>query len=84
MPFSRLFMLVFGLITILGALLTSGWLGEGGMQTAVGLTLLMTGVIGMVNVIFFTRLKRSLDRRAAEHERKTSAHERQTDADDPA
>ena len=32
---------------------------------AVGITLLVTGAIGVMNTIFFTRLKRSLDDMAA-------------------
>ncbi|WP_306015739.1 hypothetical protein [Oceanicaulis sp. MMSF_3324] len=57
----RLLMIGFGLVAILGALLASGRLGEGGVQMAVGITLLVTGAIGVMNTIFFTRLKRSLD-----------------------
>lgn len=60
-------MIGFGLVAIVGALLASGRLGEGGVQMAVGITLLVTGAIGVLNVIFFTRLKRSLDQMAAEH-----------------
>ena len=65
MPLPRLLMIGFGLVAILGALLASGRLGEGGMQMAVGITLLVTGAIGVMNTIFFTRLKRSLDDMAA-------------------
>ena len=57
----RLLMIGFGLVAIVGALLASGRLGEGGVQMAVGITLLVTGAIGVMNTIFFTRLKRSLD-----------------------
>lgn len=65
MPLPRLLMIGFGLVAILGALLASGRLGEGGVQMAVGITLLVTGGIGVMNTIFFTRLKRSLDDMAA-------------------
>jgi len=61
----RLLMIGFGLVAIFGALLASGRLGEGGVQMAVGITLLVTGAIGVMNTIFFTRLKRSLDDMAA-------------------
>ena len=61
MPLPHLLMIGFGLVAILGALLASGRLGEGGVQMAVGITLLVTGAIGVMNTIFFTRLKRSLD-----------------------
>lgn len=64
MPLSRLLMIGFGLVAIFGALLASGRLGEGGVQMAVGITLLVTGGIGVLNTIFFTRLKRSLDEMA--------------------
>ena len=62
----------FGLVAILGALLASGRLaGEGGWQSAIGITLLVTGALGVLNVLFFTRLKASLDRMV--EERKASA-----------
>ncbi len=64
MPLPRLLMIGFGLVAIFGALLASGRLGEGGVQMAVGITLLVTGGIGVMNTIFFTRLKRSLDEMA--------------------
>ena len=64
----RLLMIGFGLVAIFGALLASGRLGEGGVQMAVGITLLVTGAIGVMNTIFFTRLKRSLDDMAAKAE----------------
>lgn len=60
----RLLMIGFGLVAIFGALLASGRLGEGGVQMALGITLLVTGAIGVMNTIFFTRLKRSLDEMA--------------------
>jgi len=60
-------MIGFGLVAILGALLASGRLGEGGVQMAIGITLLVTGALGVMNVIFFTRLKRSVDEMAARH-----------------
>ena len=67
MPLPRLLMIGFGLVAILGALLASGRLGEGGVQMAIGITLLVTGALGVMNVIFFTRLKRSVDEMAAKH-----------------
>lgn len=75
MPLPRLLMIGFGLVAILGALLASGRLGEGGVQMAVGITLLVTGAIGVMNTIFFTRLKRSLDDMASK-----SSDAPQTDA----
>ncbi|MBL4539743.1 MAG: hypothetical protein JKP96_13835 [Oceanicaulis sp.] len=45
MPLPRLLMIGFGLVAIFGALLASGRLGEGGVQMAVGITLLVTGGI---------------------------------------
>jgi len=78
MPLPRLLMIGFGLVAILGALLASGRLGEGGVQMAVGITLLVTGAIGVMNVIFFTRLKRSLDQMAAEHKGEVAAEETDT------
>ncbi len=54
--------LAFGLLAILGALLATGRLaGEGGWQMAVGITLVVSGAVGVSNVIFFRRLKASLD-----------------------
>ena len=67
MPLPRLLMIGFGLVAILGALLASGRLGEGGVQMAIGITLLVTGALGVMNVIFFTRLKHSVDEMAARH-----------------
>jgi len=78
MPLPRLLMIGFGLVAILGALLASGRLGEGGVQMAVGITLLVTGAIGVMNVIFFTRLKRSLDQMAAEHKGEVAPEEPDT------
>lgn len=57
----RLLILGFGLVAILGALLASGRFGEGGLQMAIGITMLVAGAVGMLNVFFFTRLKKSLD-----------------------
>lgn len=62
----RLLILSFGLLTILGALLASGRLGEGGWQMAFGITFLVAGALGMLNVFFFSRLKKSLDAMAEE------------------
>lgn len=61
----RLIMLGFGLLAILGALTARGLLfGDGGLQTALGITVLVTGVLGVLNTIFFVRLKASLDKMA--------------------
>ncbi|MGJ3230277.1 MAG: hypothetical protein ACFE0P_00595 [Oceanicaulis sp.] len=62
MSLPRLLIPAFGLVAILGALLASGRFGEGGLQLAFGITLLVTGALGVVNTIFFTRLKASLDK----------------------
>lgn len=59
----------FGLLAILGALLASGRLGEGGLNLAVGITLLVIGAVGIGNVILFTRLKASIDEAAARQRR---------------
>jgi hypothetical protein len=66
MKLPRLLIPAFGLVAILGALLASGRLGEGGVQTAFGITLLVVGVLGVMNTIFFTRLKVSLDKMVEE------------------
>ena len=66
MNLPRLLIPGFGLIAILGALLASGRLGEGGLQLAFGITLLVTGALGVVNTIFFSRLKASLDKMVEE------------------
>jgi ABC-type Co2+ transport system permease subunit len=61
----RLIMIGFGLLAILGALTARGLLfGEGGLQTALGLTVLVTGVLGVLNTIFFVRLKAQIDKMA--------------------
>ncbi|PWE16462.1 hypothetical protein DDZ18_11845 [Marinicauda salina] len=65
----RLIMIGFGLVAILGSLLASGRLGEGGLQTAIGITLLVAGGLGILNVIFFARLKAAIDRMADGDER---------------
>jgi len=57
----RLLIPAFGLLAIFGALLASGRFGGSGLATAIGITLVVTGAIGVLNVIFFTRLKKSLD-----------------------
>jgi len=56
----------FGLMAILGALMASGRMGESGWLLAVGITLIVTGAVGVLNVIFFRRLKAALDRMADE------------------
>lgn len=66
MKLPRLLIPGFGLIAIFGALLTSGRLGEGGLQMAFGITLLVVGCLGVLNTIFFTRLKKALDKMAEE------------------
>ena len=55
-------MLGFGLVAIIGALIARGVLfGDGGVQTAIGITVLVTGVLGVLNTIFFVRLKAQID-----------------------
>ncbi|MEQ8404416.1 MAG: hypothetical protein RKE49_04900 [Oceanicaulis sp.] len=66
MNLPRLLIPAFGLVAIFGALLASGRLGEGGLQLAFGITLLVTGTLGVVNTIFFVRLKASLDKMVEE------------------
>lgn len=71
MTLSRALMIVFSLVAIFGALMTRGVIfGEGGWQSAVGITVLVTGALGVFNVIFFTRLKRSLEQDKANAARK--------------
>ena len=65
MSYTRFLIPFFGLLAILGALLASGRLGEGGLNLAVGITLLVIGAVGIGNVILFTRLKASIDEAAA-------------------
>lgn len=62
----RFLMLAFGLVVIIGALMASGRMGESGWLMAVGITLIVTGAMGVLNVIFFRRLKQGLDRMAQE------------------
>lgn len=65
MKLPRILLLAFGLVALLGALLATGRLvGEGGWQSAIGITLTVTGVIGLLNVVMFSRLKVSLDKMA--------------------
>ena len=59
---------LFGLIAIFGAVLASGRLGEGGLALAFGITFIVVGVVGIVNVMLFTRLRAMIDE-AAEKER---------------
>lgn len=66
MKLPRLLIPGFGLIAIFGAVLASGRLGEGGLQMAFGITLLVVGCLGVLNTIFFTRLKKALDKMAEE------------------
>ena len=66
---ARLAMLAFAALTLFGAALASGRLGEGGgVALAVGITLFVTGAIGIVNVIFFRRLKRAIDSMAEDED----------------
>ena len=58
----------FGLLAIIGALLASGRFGESGLNLAIGITLLVIGAVGIMNVMLFTRLKASIDE-AAERQR---------------
>ncbi len=69
MSYTRFLIPFFGLLAILGALLASGRLGEGGLNLAVGITLLVIGAVGIGNVILFTRLKASIDEAAARQRR---------------
>ena len=74
----RLLLLGFAVLAILGALLASGRLvGEGGLQMALGLTVFVTGAIGVVNVMFFTRLKATLDTMAKPQGQTPSATDRE-------
>ncbi len=71
MKLPRILLLAFGLVALLGALLATGRLvGEGGWQSAIGITLTVTGVIGLLNTVFFTRLKASLAKMAEDAGRK--------------
>ncbi len=71
MKLPRILLIAFGLLALLGALLATGRLvGEGGWQSAIGITLTVTGVIGLLNVVFFTRLKASLDKMADDSDSK--------------
>ena len=62
----RLLIFAFAALTILGALMIRGLLGEGGWQMAFGITFLVAGALGMLNFFFFARLKKSLDAMAGE------------------
>lgn len=62
----RLLIPAFGLVAILGALMASGRLGESGWWLAIGITLIVTGAVGVANVIFFRHLKVMVDRMADE------------------
>ncbi|WBQ13633.1 hypothetical protein L2D00_02835 [Hyphomonadaceae bacterium BL14] len=66
MTLVRFLIPAFGLLAILGALMASGRLGESGWLTAIGITLVVTGAVGVLNVIFFRRLKAAVDRMAQE------------------
>lgn len=71
MTLPRSFLLAFGLVALLGALLATGRIaGEGGWQSAIGITLTVTGVLGLLNTVFFTRLKASLAKMADQSESK--------------
>ena len=71
MKLPRILFFAFALLALFGALLATGRLiGEGGWQSAIGITLTVTGVIGVLNTIFFTRLKASLDRMADQSDSK--------------
>ncbi len=65
MQHSRLLIPAFGLIAIFGAVLASGRLGESGLNLALGITILVVGVVGVLNVILFSRLKAMIDEAAA-------------------
>lgn len=63
---TRFLPIIFGLVAIIGALLARGFFGEGGVQMAVGITLIVVGVLGILNLFMFKRLKASLDRMVEE------------------
>lgn len=65
MQHTRLLIPVFGLVAIFGAILASGRLGESGLHLAIGITVLVVGVVGVLNVILFARLKAMIDDAAA-------------------
>ena len=62
---SRFLIPAFGLLAISGGVLASGRLGDSGLHLAVGITILVVGVVGVLNVILFTRLKAMIDEAAA-------------------
>ncbi len=66
---SRLLIPAFGGVAILGAVLASGRLGESGLNLALGITLLVIGVVGVMNVMLFTRLKAKIDEAAERQKR---------------
>ena len=66
MTLVRFLIPAFGLVAILGALMASGRMGDAGWLMAVGITLIVTGAMGVLNVIFFRRLKAAVDRMADE------------------
>lgn len=65
MQHTRLLIPAFGLLAIFGAILASGRLGESGLHLAIGITILVVGVVGVLNVILFARLKSMIDEAAA-------------------
>jgi hypothetical protein len=65
MQHTRLLIPAFGLVAIFGAILASGRLGESGLHLALGITILVIGVVGVLNVILFARLKAMIDDAAA-------------------
>ena len=71
MKLPRILLIAFGFVALVGALLATGRLvGEGGWQSAIGITLTVAGVLGVLNVVFFTRLKASLDTMADQSDSK--------------
>ena len=71
MKLPRILLIAFGFVALVGALLATGRLvGEGGWQSAIGITLTVAGVLGVLNVVFFTRLKASLDMMADQSDSK--------------
>lgn len=72
---TRFLPILFGLVAILGALLARGVFGEGGVQMAIGITLIAVGVLGILNIFMFKRLKASLDQMAEEQDGSSNSEE---------
>ena len=68
---SRFLIPSFGLLAIFGGVLASGRVGESGLHLALGITILVVGVVGVLNVILFSRLKAMIDEAAAKEHGET-------------